>query len=146
MSYSKLKSIEFCTFFPRMSFSRSQDELVSNFVIGFSQSKRYRLTHWGRATHICIGIQITISSDNGLSRNQCWNIVNWTLGNKLQWNFNRNSNILIQENAFENVFCEIVSMLSRPQCVNWITLSALIWIGLSHQHCSCEILSLGGQS
>ena len=30
-------------------------------------------------------------------------IVNWTLANKLQWKFNRNSYIYIQENAFENV-------------------------------------------
>ena len=37
--------------------------------------------------------------------NQCLNIVNWTLGNKLQWNFNRNWNIFIQENALENVVC-----------------------------------------
>ena len=50
--------------------------------------------------------------------NQCWNIVNWTLGNKLQWNFNRNSNIFIEENAFENVVCEMLSISSRPQCVN----------------------------
>ena len=35
--------------------------------------------------------------------NQCWNIVNWTLGKKLQWNLNRNLYIFIQENAFENV-------------------------------------------
>ena len=35
--------------------------------------------------------------------NQCWNIVNWTLRNKFQWNFNRNSNISIQENALESV-------------------------------------------
>ena len=37
--------------------------------------------------------------------------------NKLQWNFNRNSNIFIQENAFESVVCEMAAMLSRPQCV-----------------------------
>ena len=30
-------------------------------------------------------------------------IVNWTLRNKFQWNFNQNSNIFIQENVFENV-------------------------------------------
>ena len=47
--------------------------------------------------------------------NQCWNIVNWTLGNKLQWNFNRNSNIFIQQNAFENVVCKMVSILSWPR-------------------------------
>ena len=35
--------------------------------------------------------------------NQCWNVVNWTLRNKLQWHFDWNSYIFIQENAFENV-------------------------------------------
>ena len=53
-----------------------------------------------------------------------WNIVNWTLGYKLQWNFNRNSNIFIQENAFESVVCEMVAILSRPQCVKcWTDIS-----------------------
>ena len=36
--------------------------------------------------------------------NQRWNIVNWTLRNKLQWNLNRNLYIFIQENTFENVW------------------------------------------
>ena len=35
--------------------------------------------------------------------NQWQNIVNWTLKNKIQWNFNRNSYIFIHENAFENM-------------------------------------------
>ena len=52
-----------------------------------------------------------------LLSDQCWNIVNWTLRNKIQWNFNRNSYIFIQENALENVVCEVASFLSRPQCV-----------------------------
>ena len=30
----------------------------------------------------------------------------------------RNSNIFIQENAFESVVCETAVILSRPQCVN----------------------------
>ena len=51
-------------------------------------------------------------------RNQCWNINNWTLRNTLQWNFDRNSFIFIQENVFEAVVCEIAAILSRPQCVN----------------------------
>ena len=42
--------------------------------------------------------------------------MNWTLRNKLQWNFNRYSNIFIKENASENV-CEMASILSRPQLV-----------------------------
>ena len=46
----------------------------------------------------------------------------WNWCNKLQWNFNRNSNIFIQENAFENVVCEMASILSRPQCVKCILL------------------------
>ena len=52
--------------------------------------------------------------------NQCWNIVNWTLRNKLQWNFNRNLNIFIEENAFENVAWKMAAILSRPQCINSI--------------------------
>ena len=83
------------------------------------------LTHWGRVTHIRVSNLTIIGSDNGLSPrsaptrylNQWWNIVNWTLRNKLQWNFNRNSNIFINKNAFEDVVCEMVSILSRPQCV-----------------------------
>ena len=49
---------------------------------------------------------------------QCWIIVNWTLGNRLQWNLNWNSSIFIQENTFESVVCEMAAILSRPQCVN----------------------------
>ena len=48
--------------------------------------------------------------------NQCWNIVNWALRNKLQWKFNGNS--YIQENASQNIVPEMVTILSRPQCVN----------------------------
>ena len=36
--------------------------------------------------------------------NQCWNIVNWMHGNKLQLNLNRNSYIFIQVNTFEMSF------------------------------------------
>ena len=74
------------------------------------------LTHWGRVTQICVGNLTIIDPDNGL--NQCCDIVNWTLRNKLEWNFNRYSYIFIQENLFENIVCEMASILSRPQCVN----------------------------
>ena len=78
-------------------------------------------------THICVSKLAIINSDNWLATgwitwlatshylNQCYDIVNWT--NKLQWNLNRNSNIFIKENAFENVVCEMASFLSRSQCV-----------------------------
>ena len=47
--------------------------------------------------------------------NQCWNIINWTHGNKLQWNLNRNLYIFIHENAFETVIRKLAPILSRPQ-------------------------------
>ena len=40
-------------------------------------------------------------------------MVDSTLANKLQWNFNRNWNIFIHENAFENIACELASILSQ---------------------------------
>ena len=58
---------------------------------------------------------VIIGSGNGLSlvRRQAITrinvgfIGNWTPGNKFQWNLNRNPVIFIQENAFENVVCQI---------------------------------------
>ena len=74
-------------------------------------------------THICVNKLTIIGSDNDWPApshylNQCCNIVNWNLRNKLQWNLNRNSNTFIQENAFEIVVCETAAIFSRPQCVN----------------------------
>ena len=66
-------------------------------------------------THICIS-KLTIIGPDYL--NQWWNIVNWTLGNKLQWNLNRNLNIFIQKNAIENVVWKMAAILPGPQCVN----------------------------
>ena len=48
--------------------------------------------------------------------NQCLVIVNWTNSNKVQCNFNQNSIFFIQENAFENVACEIAAIFSRREC------------------------------
>ena len=55
--------------------------------------------------------------------NQCWNIVNWTLRNKLQWDLNRNSYIFINENAFQNVVWKLAVISSRPQRVKSYVLS-----------------------
>ena len=44
-----------------------------------------------------------------------------SLGTNPQWNLDRNSYIYIQENAFENIVCEIMAaILSRGRCVNCI--------------------------
>ena len=44
--------------------------------------------------------------------NQCCNVVNSDLRNKLRWNLKRNSYIFRKENAFENVVCEMAAILS----------------------------------
>ena len=67
---------------------------------------RYWLVAWSAPSHYL---------------NQCWYIVNSNLGNTLQhvqWNFNRNYNIFIQEDAFESVVCEMAAILPQPQCIN----------------------------
>ena len=64
---------------------------------------------------------------------QCWTIVNWTFTNKLKSNFNRNSNIFIQNNALENAVCEIAFILSGPEYVNPIRTYYARWtISLSN--------------
>ena len=86
-----------------------------------------KLTHWGRVMHICIDNLshhcfrwwLVAWSAPCHYLNQCWDIINWTLRNKLQWNFNRNSNIFIQEKAFGSVVCEMAAILSQPQWVNY---------------------------
>ena len=48
-----------------------------------------------------------------------WDIVNWTLRNKLQWNFNQNTKLFIHENASEKIVCEMAAILSRGRWVNF---------------------------
>ena len=49
--------------------------------------------------------------------NQCWVIVNWTLWNKVQWNFNQNTKLFIHENAFENIVRKLAAIVFWLQCV-----------------------------
>ena len=88
-------------------------------LYSWSDACNIMLTHCGWVTHICISKLAIIGSDQATSHylNQWWNIVNWNLTNTSQWNLNRNSYIFIQENAFENVICEMAAILSQPQCV-----------------------------
>ena len=94
-------------------------------------------------THICVGNLNTVGSDTGLlpGRRQAiiWtNPVNWTLRNKLEWNFIRTSDVFIEENAFESVwrpFClglNVLKPLSHKQFFYTQTRSAL-----------CGLLSVG---
>ena len=72
---------------------------------------------------------------------QCWNIVNWTLRNKIQWKLNRNSYIFIQENTFEKVVCKMMAILSQPHCVQDSLLSVRLHpvIGIPTYSISHEI-------
>ena len=78
---------------------------------------------------MCVSKMTILGSDNGLSPGRCqtiiWanpGIVNWTLGNKLQWNLNWNLYIFIQQNVFENVFRKMATILFLTQCVKFLQL------------------------
>ena len=83
------------------------------------------LTRWSRETHICVSILNIIGSYNDLSPGQCQNII-WThfgillieplLTNSTDFFLYLNSNISIEENAFETVVCEMAAILFQPQC------------------------------
>ena len=53
---------------------------------------------------------------------QCWLIINWTLGNILQWKFNENTNSFVAyKSEFESVVCKIVAILSHLNVLNvWL--------------------------
>ena len=61
---------------------------------------------------------LSLASAKPLSEPTLVYIVNWTLANKLQWKFNRNSYVCIQENVFEMLSGKMASILSGPQWVN----------------------------
>ena len=110
--------------------SQIPDNLIIYWTVFHANTKKTHwsslLTHWGQATHICVSKLTIIGSNNGLSPDRRQAIIWINAGllligplyrNKLQWNLNLNSNIFIQENAFESVVCETAAILSRPQCV-----------------------------
>ena len=92
------------------------------------------LTHWWRVTNICVSNLPIIGLNNGLSwvghnQTQCRNVINWTLGNKLHYDFNLISSIFSQENAFESTICKKAPILSPPRCVysSVIMIKTIVW-------------------
>ena len=79
---------------------------------------------------------------SALFLNQCWIIVNWILRNKLQWNFNQNTNFFIHENASKNIVCKMAAILSRGDELkykkNFATLNGCVihyaWTWTSYSH------------
>ena len=43
--------------------------------------------------------------------NQCWIIVNWIHGNKFQWDSNQNIKLFVNNDASENIVCEMAAIL-----------------------------------
>ena len=83
-----------------------------------------RPTHWDRMTHICVGKLTIFGSDNGLSPGRRQAIIWTNAGILLIWPLGTNFGEILmvfihfhQKNAFENVVCEMASILSQPQCV-----------------------------
>ena len=81
---------------------------------------KFRLTHWGRLTHICIGKLNIIASDNGLSpgRRQAitWTNAGILLIGPLGTNF---SEILIEIStfSFKKMHLKVSSVKWRPFCL-----------------------------
>ena len=104
------------------------------------------LTHWGRVTHICVGKQTTISSDNGLSPPRQQAIIGTNAGMLLIRIFGTNfSEILIEIYTFSfnkiHVICVMATILPRPQCVRPCMMRpvcrlVLVNTALSHIVCS----------
>ena len=84
----------------------------------FSIEAGWRIYCVTEVSHHCFRQWLVACSAPSHYLNQCWLIVYWILSSKFQWNSNRNSNIFIEENMYENIVCKMVAILSRPQCVN----------------------------
>ena len=96
-------------------------QITSNVVYSIvCQETRGKLTHWGRATHICVGKLTIIGSDNGLSPGRHQAII-WTsdgilLIGSLRTNF---SEILIgiQTFSIKKMHLKMSSAKWRPSCL-----------------------------
>ena len=92
----------------------------------FLKVQKLMLTHCGRVTHTCI--QIIIGSDNGMlpGRRQAiiWTNAGILLIGALGTNFSEISlkiqTLSFKQNAFENIVCEMASILSLPECVDML--------------------------
>ena len=88
-----------------------------------------KLTHWGRATHICVGNLSIIGSDNGLSPDRRQAIIRTNAGilliRPLGINFNEIL-IGIQTFSLEKIYLKMSSAKWRPFCIG---LNVLIGTG-----------------
>ena len=94
--------------------------------------------------NICVGNLTIIGSDNGLSPGRRQAIV-WTsdrilfngpLGTKFSEILIGIHKFFIHENVFENVFCEMAAILSRPQCIkpliSYMLMVSILFTKINH--------------
>ena len=79
-----------CTF--KMEMRKVSIELWEDWFNSYPPISAYMVPWIGSAV-----VQFNISSARSHYINQCWVIVNWTLKNKLQWNFYQNKNVFFTE-------------------------------------------------
>ena len=80
----------------------------------------FKLTHWGRMTHICVGKLTIIGSDNGLSPGRRQAIIWTNAGILLIWSLGTNFNeilIGIQTVSFKKMHLKMSSAKWRPFCL-----------------------------
>ena len=84
------------------------------------------LTHWGRATHICVGKLTIIGSDNGLSPGRRQAIIWTNAGILIIWPLGINFNEILIEIytfLFKKIHLKVSSGKWRPSCLGLNVLS-----------------------
>ena len=63
---------------------------------------------------------------------QCWNIINWTLRNKFQWNFNQRINF-----SFKNMHLKISSVKWQPFCSGGdeLRIFQVLFLSVTERYC-----------
>ena len=102
----------------------------------------HSLTHWGRVTHICVGINTNIGSDNGLSPGRRQAII-WTNAELLLIGppGTNVSGILseIHTFSFKKMHFKTSSAKWRPSCLGLNVLRHHIYFTLQHSVCVTEL-------
>ena len=86
------------------------------------------LMRWSQVTYICFNSKPSLVQIMSCRLITCQFVVNWNHGNKLQWNFIRNSHLFIEQNTFEK-------MPSAKRCPFCLGLNVLM----------CHIATLSSQ-
>ena len=83
-----------------------------------------KMQHWEKCIQITWTFHNFCSKESSFCRQhiflQFLFLTYWTHGNKVPRNIDKNANILIKGNAFENVVCKMTAILSRPHFSDYI--------------------------